>query len=53
MFVESKKENKTLFIQDNDPSQNLVVAKTALQRVSAQLLKILPHSPDLNPIEHV
>ena len=53
MFVESKKGNTRLFIQDNDPSQNLAVAKTALQQVSAKLLKIPPRSPDLNPIENM
>ena len=53
MFVESKKGNTRLFIQDNDPSQNSAVAKTALQQVSAKLLKIPPCSPDLNPIENM
>ena len=53
MFVESKKGDTRLFIQDNDPSQNSAVAKIALQRVSAQLLKIPPRSPDLNPIENM
>ena len=38
IFVESKKGDTRLFIQDNDPSQNSAVAKIALQRVSAQLL---------------
>ena len=31
MFVESKKGDTGLFIQDNDPSQNSAVAKIALQ----------------------
>ena len=53
MFVESKKGDTRLFIEDNDPSQNSAVAKIALQRVSAQLLKIPPRSPDLNPIENM
>ena len=53
MFVESKKGNTRLFIQDNDPSQNSAIAKIALQRVNAQLLKIPPRSPDLNPIENM
>ena len=53
MFVQSKKVNTRLFIQDNDPCQNSAVAKIALQRVSAQLLKIPPRSPDLNPIENM
>ena len=53
MFVESKKGNTRLFIQDNDPSQNSAVAKIAMQRVSAQLLKIPPRSPDLNPRENM
>ena len=53
MFVESKKGNTRLFIQDNDPSQNSAVAKIALQRVNAQLLKIPPRSPDLDPIENM
>ena len=53
MFVKSKTGNTRLFIQDNDPSQNSAVAKIALQRVNAQLLKIPPRSPDLNPIENM
>ena len=53
MFVESKKGDTRLFIQDNDPSQNSAVAKIALQRVSTQLFKIPPRSPDLNPIENM
>lgn len=53
MFVQSKKGNTRLFIQDNDPSQNSAVAKTALQQVRAKLLKIPPRSPDLNPIENM
>lgn len=53
MFIASKKANRRLFIQDNDPSQNSGVANSALQRVNAELLKIPPRSPDLNPIEHM
>ena len=53
IFVESKRGNTRIFIQDNDPSQKSATAKMALQQVSAQLPNIPPRSPDLNPIENM
>ena len=46
-------KEKLLFVMDNDPSQNSRVAKDALQEIGAELVKIPPRSPDLNPIENV
>ena len=42
-----------LFIQDGDPSQNLKLSKTEMRHCGAQLLAILPRSPDINPTENV
>ena len=52
LFKNSHKETR-LWIQDSDPSQNSVISQKAMKRVNAQLLKIPPRSPDLNPIENV
>ena len=52
MFKNSHKETR-LWIQDGDPSQNSVIAQKAMKQVSAQLRKIPPRSPDLNPIENL
>ena len=40
-------------MQDGDPSQNSKSACDAMARCHAELLKIPPQSPDLNPIENV
>ena len=48
-----KNKENLLFVMDNDPSQNSRVAKDALQEIEAELVKIPPRSPDLNPIENV
>lgn len=38
---------------DNDPSQRSKLATDALHDVGAEVFKIPPRSPDLNPIENV
>ena len=45
------KEN-LLFVQDNDPSQNSAKANESLKTIGAEVVKITPRSPDLNPIEN-
>ena len=45
-------KKKLLFLQDNDPSQNSAMAKEALKNIGAEVVKIPPRSPDLNPIEN-
>ena len=37
----------------NDPSQTSKVALSALENIEAELHKIPPRSPDLNPIENI
>lgn len=44
---------KRLFLMDNDPSQTSKVALQSLQDIEAELLRIPPRSPDLNPIENI
>ena len=53
MFLNSKKANTRLFIQDNDPCQNSRAARIAWERANVELVKIPPRSPDLNPVENV
>ena len=50
-FNRSQK-NSTKFIQDGDSSQNSKLASLAIENVGAELVKIPPRSPDLNPIEN-
>lgn len=38
---------------DNDPSQNRRIAKDILNEIGAEVVKIPPRSPDLNPIENL
>ena len=45
-------KEKLLFVQDNDPSQNSAKAKESLKTIGAEVVKIPPRSPDLNPIEN-
>jgi hypothetical protein len=52
MFEDAEKDSTT-WIQDGDPSQNSAVAKAAMKRVGANLLKIPARSPDINPIENI
>jgi len=42
-----------IFIMDNVPCQNSKIAKAAIKGIGTALLKILPRSPDLNPIENI
>ena len=42
-----------LFVMDNDPSQTSKLAMTSLSEIEAELLKIPPRSPDINPIENI
>ena len=51
-FNRSQK-NSTMFIQDGDSSQNSKLASLAIENVGAELVKIPPRSPDLNPIENL
>lgn len=53
MFERSGKGLNRLWLQDGDPSQNSKSACDAMARCHAELLKIPPRSPDLNPIENV
>ena len=45
-------KDKLLFVQDNDPSQNRAKANESLKTIRAEVVKIPPRSPDLNPIEN-
>ena len=45
-------KEKLLFLQDSDPSQNSAKAKEFLKTIGAEVVKIPPRSPDLNPIEN-
>lgn len=51
MFERSGKRSTRLWRQDGDPSQNSKTAREAMGRCNSELLKILPRSPDLNPME--
>ena len=51
-FRKAKKGVSRLWLQDGDPSQNSAIARNAMDRVNAELLKIPARSPDLNPIEN-
>ena len=53
MFERSRKGLGQLWLQDGDPSQNSKAAHEAVARCHSELLKILPRSPDLNPIENI
>ena len=53
MFERSGKGLNRLWLQDGDPSQNSKSACDAMDRCHAELLKIPPRSPDLNPIENI
>lgn len=53
LFAQISKTRKKLWIQDGDPSQNCKSARLAWEELGANLLKIPPRSPDLNPIENV
>lgn len=53
MFERANKDVRRLWLQDGDPCQNSKIAKTAMQTKNAELLKLPPRSPDLNPIENL
>lgn len=53
MFENSSNPKGKLFLQDGDPSQNSVKARTAMEKVGCRLFKIPARSPDLNPIENI
>lgn len=52
IFRRSGKKCKE-WLQDGDPSQNSAKARTAMESLDANLIRIPPRSPDLNPIENV
>lgn len=45
--------DRKVFVMDNDPSQTSKKAMETLDQLGIELQKILPRSPDLNPIENV
>ena len=49
----SGSDKKKTFLQDGDPSQNSVAAKSVFDEMGLQVFTIPPRSPDLNPIENV
>lgn len=51
MFSRAKKGGSKLWLQDNDPSQNSMQAKSALRKIGAKLFRIPARSPDINFIE--
>jgi hypothetical protein len=50
-FTVADKESD-LFVQDGDPCQNSAIARGAMKKAKAELLKIPARSPDINPIEN-
>lgn len=48
-----RRSQKRLFVMDNDPSQSSSLARKAIRKSRAHLLRIPPRSPDINPIENV
>ena len=44
--------DKLLFLQDNDPSQNSAKATEALTTIRAEVVKFPQRPPDLNPIKN-
>ena len=52
-YFNRSQKNSTKFIQDGDLSQNSKLARLAMENVRAELVKIPPRSPDLNPIENL
>ena len=53
MFKKSANPRGKLFLQDGDPSQNSVKARSAWNEVGARKFTIPARSPDLNPIENI
>jgi hypothetical protein len=48
-----KKNDRRLFLMDNDPSQTRKAARKAMGKIDAEFHKIPARWPDLNPIENV
>lgn len=53
MFARAGKGLTRLWLQDGDPSQNSKMARDAMARCHAELLRVPPRSPDCNAIENV
>ena len=53
MFKKNANPRGKLFLQDGDPSQNSVKARSAWDEVGARKFTIPARSPDLNPIENI
>ena len=53
LFAQNSKTPRKLWIQDGNLSKNCKSARLAWEELGANLLKIPPRSPDLNPIENV
>ena len=53
MFEKSANPRGKLFLQDGDPSQNSMKARSAWDEACAQKITIRATSPDLNPIENI
>ena len=53
MFKKGANPRRKLFLQDGDPSQNSVKARSAWDEVAARKFTILARSLDLNPIENI
>ena len=48
-----KKGGPKLFMQDNDPSQNSVLARTVWRRLGARLVPLPPRSGDFHFVENI
>ena len=48
-----KKGGPKLFMQDNDPSQNSVLASTIWRRLGARLVPLPPRSGDFHFVENI
>ncbi|CAB4036984.1 Transposable element Tcb1 transposase [Paramuricea clavata] len=51
--INTCKNDRRLFLMDNDPSQTSKAARKSLEKVEDELHKIPARLPDLNPIENV
>ena len=53
MFKNQKKSNSRMCLQDGDPSKNNALSRTAMSKIDADLIAILPRNADINPIESI
>ena len=53
MFRVCNKARPRLFMQDNDPSQNSALARTAWRPLGAKLVPLPPRSGDIHFIENI